>query len=221
MEIKLELITGDVNQVGDLDFLLMGHKNHLRDRILKETDSKFDVLEAKSWLYSNQYELLEAPEYKWKRIAAINFRPNSGRSLSETQFSKISRVISVALKSFNAQSIGILPPTWRNPRYCALGVIYSLWITAYSNQANAVAPYNILQELYPSPASTNFKIISLTGTEYFEEVLQDDCKLMWNFIKAFCKQQNANNAAWFSSPQYKQFKKYPVTFNISKEVINE
>ncbi len=221
MEIQLELITGDVNRVDDLDFLLMGHKNHLRDRILKETGSKFNVLEAESLMSSNQYELLEAPAYKWKQIAAINFRPNSGGRLSETQFSKISRVIGVALKSFNSQSIGILPPTWRNPRYCALGVIYAIWITAYSNQANSTAPYTILQEFYPSPASTNFKIISLTGTEYFEEVLQDDCKLMWDFIKAFCNQQYANNAAWFSSSEYKQFKKYPVTFSISKKVINE
>ena len=93
MEIKLELITGDVNQIDDLDFLIMGHKNHLRDRILKETDSKFYVLE-------------------------------------------------------------------------------------------------------------------------------DDCKLMWDFIKAFCKQQDDNNTMWFSSPQYKQFMKYPLTFDVSRRVID-
>ena len=218
MEIKLELITGDVNQVNDLDFLILGHKNNLRDRVLKETGSKFEIRNAKSIFYSNQYELLEAPLYKWKRVAAINFRSNSGRKLSETQFSKISRVIGVALRSFDAQSVGILPPTWRNPPYCALGVIYSLWITAYANQSNAAAPYgDILQEFYPNPASINFKIISQTGTEYFEEVLQDDCKLMWDFIKAFCKQQNDSNA--WGAPHYQTLLRYPVTFNISKIVI--
>lgn len=219
VKIKLELITGDVNQINDLDFLIVGHKNHLRDRILKETGSKFDILEAKSLLYSNQYELLEAPLYKCKRVAAINFRPNSGGKLSETQFAKISRVINVALRSFNAQSVGILPPTWRNPRYCALGVIYSLWMTAYANQSNTMSPYGyILQEFYPNPANTNFKIISQTGTEHFEEVLQDDCRLMWDFIKAFCKQQN-DRTLW-NAPQYETLLRYPVTFDISKIVID-
>lgn len=73
MNLNVELITGDINQVGDLNFLLIGHKNLLREQICRETNSAFESTNSESWFFPHQYELLEAPFYKWKRIVAIKF----------------------------------------------------------------------------------------------------------------------------------------------------
>jgi len=181
MNLNIELISGDVNQVGGIDFLLIGHKNPLREQIRRETDASFKIMDSESWMFPHQYELLEAPVYKWKQVAAIKFRANG--KISETQFVRISSPITTALKQPSIESIGILPPTWRNPRYCALGVIYSLWIIGYAH----VSSKGLVRKLFfPSPAHAQFKIISQTGTEYFEEVLKDDCHLLWKFVRELC-----------------------------------
>ncbi|PSM46911.1 hypothetical protein C7Y66_22560 [Chroococcidiopsis sp. CCALA 051] len=65
-----------------------------------------------------------------------------------------------------------------------------------------------MTELYPNPSNARFKIISQTGTEYFEEILKDDCRLMWDFIKKLCEKQQ--------SIKYKQLRKICVAFNITK-----
>ena len=207
MNLNIELISGDVNQVSGIDFLLIGHKNPLREQILRETDASFKIMDSESWMFRHQYELLEAPVYKWKQVAAIKFRANG--KISETQFARISSPITTALKQPLIESIGILPPTWRNPRYCALGVIYSLWIIGYAH----VSSKGFVRKLFfPSPAHVQFKIISQTGIEYFEEVLQDDCHLLWKFIKELCEQRKDD----YLFDSYKQFKRRNVTFNVSK-----
>lgn len=207
MNLNIELITGDVDRVGGIDFLLIGHKNALRDRICRETDACFKIMDSESWMFPHQYELLEAPFYKWKQVAAIKFRANG--KISETQFVRISSPITTALKQPQIKSIGILPPTWRNPHYCALGVIYSLWIIGYAH----VSSKGLIRKLFfPSPAHAQFKIISQTGTEYFEEVLKDDCQLMWQFLKELCEQRK-DDYLFYS---YKRFQRINVTFNVSK-----
>ena len=204
---RTAIISGDVNQVGNIDFLLIGHKNLLRNRICKETDASFKIMDSESWMFPHQYELLEAPSYKWKKVVAIKFRANG--KISENQFVRISSPIATALKQPSIESIGILPPTWRNPRYCALGVIYSLWVIGYAY----VSSKGLVRELlYSNPEPTQFKIISQTGTEYFEEVLKDDCQLMWKFVKELCEKPK-NKSLFYS---YKQYKKMNVTFNVSK-----
>ena len=208
MNLNIELINGDVNRLGELDFLLIGHKNPLREKICRETDSTFRRVDSESWLFPHRYELLEDPSYKWKTVAAIKFRANG--KISETQFVRISSPIATSLKRSHTQSIGILPPTWHNPSYCALGVIYSLWIIGHAAASGARSPYpDVMRELFPSPSNVTFKIISQTGTEYFEEVLKDDCNLMRNFVKRLCKQQK--DTPFVST--YKQLRKIPVTFN--------
>lgn len=214
MNLNVELISGDVNKVDEIDFLLIGHKNPLREQICRETDSSFEIVDSESWSFPHKYELLEAPSYKWKQVAAIKFRANG--KISETQFVRISSPIASALKQPQIESIGILPPTWHNPEYCALGVIYSLWIIGYAAASAARSSYSdILSELCPSPSDSKFKIVSQTGTEYFEAVLKDDCDLMWKFIKKLCKQQKDD--PW--SPSYKNLKQISVTFNVSKSFI--
>ncbi|NER78477.1 MAG: hypothetical protein F6K42_02650 [Leptolyngbya sp. SIO1D8] len=214
MNLNVELVTGDVNAIESIDFLLIGHKNPLREQICRETNSFFKSVESESWMFPHQYALLEAPSYKWKQVAAIKFRANG--KISETQFVRISSPIATALKQAQIDSIGILPPTWRNPKYCALGVIYSLWIIGYAAASSARSPYpDVMNELFPSPENVNFKIISQTGTEYFEEVLKNDCDLMWKFIKELCKQRKDD--LW--SYPYKYWKKNPVTFNVSKSMV--
>ena len=119
-------------------------------------------------MYPHKYELLQAPAYKWKRVAAVKFRPNG--KVNETQFARISEPIGTALKQSRIRSVGILPPTWRNPSYCALGIIHSLWTIGYAAE---VLPKTALRDtagkLVYNAANTQFKIISDTGTEYFEE----------------------------------------------------
>lgn len=109
MDLNVELITGDVNLLGDLDFLLIGHKNRLRQQIYRDTKSSVRSVNSESWMFPHEYELLEAPSYKWEKVVAIKFRAN-GR-ISETQFVRISSPISMALKQPGIESIGILPPT--------------------------------------------------------------------------------------------------------------
>ena len=118
MNLNIELINGDVNQVSGIDFLLIGHKNPLREQILRETNVSFKIMDSQSLMFPHQYELLQAPVYKWKQVAAIKFRAND--KISETQFARISIPITAALKQPSLKSIGILPPTWRNPSYCCL-----------------------------------------------------------------------------------------------------
>lgn len=214
MILKLELITGDINQIGNLDFLLLGHKNPLRDQICRETDSDFEIIDSESSWFPHQYEFLDVLSYKWKKVAAIKFRAN-GR-ISETQFVRISSPIHTALKQQGIRSVGILPPTWRNPSYCSLGIIYSLWINAYAYESGARSSYSeILRELYPSPAEVTFKIVSRTGIEHFEDVLKDDCDLMWKFVKKFLKQQK-KNSPWLYYYPYKKCRKIPVSFDVTR-----
>jgi hypothetical protein len=210
MNLQLELITGDVNQIGDLDFLLLGHKNPLRRRICEETSSVFQPIDSESWSYPHQYEFLEEPSYKWKRVAAIKFRSNG--KISETQFVRISSPISTALKQPDIRSIGILPPTWHNPSYCALGIIYSLWLLGYVSASGARSPYpEVMKELFPSPAKVKFKIISQTGTEDFENVLKNDCDVMWKFFKQLQKKE----LSW-TGCSYKSYRKVLVRFEVTK-----
>lgn len=61
-----------------------------------------------------------------EKVAAIKFRSNG--KLNKNQFVRISSALTTALKQPHIKTIGILPPTWRNPSYCALGVIYLLLI---------------------------------------------------------------------------------------------
>ncbi len=215
MNLDIELITGDINQVGNLDFLLLGHKNPLREKICRETNSTFQNIDSESGWFPHHYELLANPSYKWKRVAAIKFRSNG--KLNETQFSRISSALTTALKQSNVKFIGILPPTWRNPNYCALGVIYSLWLIGYAsaNFTKSFYPYitsDIIRQVYPNPTNVKFKIVSYTGIEHFEEVLQNDCTIMWDFLKTICKKQQ-NNPFKFS---YKQLRNIPIIFNITK-----
>ena len=215
MNLKVELITGDVNEIGQLDFLLIGHKNPLRQQICAESGACFIEKESESWMYPHKYELLQAPAYKWKRVAAVKFRPNG--KVNETQFARISEPIGTALKQSRIRSVGILPPTWRNPSYCALGIIHSLWTIGYAAE---VLPKTALRDtagkLVYNAANTQFKIISDTGTEYFEEVLKDDCLLMWSFIKQYCKKWKDD---FFLADSYKQLRRCEVTFDVSKRRI--
>jgi hypothetical protein len=214
MNLSIELITGNVNQVNELDFLLMGHKNPLRKQICRETDSTFKVINSESWFSPHQYEILEAPSYKWKNVGAIKFRSNG--KLSETQFARISGPISTALKRPHIQSIGILPPTWRNPSYCALGVIYSLWTIGCVATASRVRPRfpELMDELFPNPSNKTFKIISQTGTDSFEEILKNDFKIMWDFFDQLCEQQKDNPLV--SQSELQQLKIIPIAFNITR-----
>ncbi len=210
MNIQLELITGDVNQIGDLDFLLLGHKNPLRQQICEETNCLFKPMDSESGSHPHQYEFLEAPAYKWRKIAAIKFRANG--KISETQFVRISSPISAALKQPDIRSIGILPPTWRNPSYCALGIIYSLWLQGYAFASGARGPFpDVMKEIYPSPANVKFKIISRTGTEHFENVLRNDCDVMWKFFKKLLKQELSQTGY-----SYKSYRKVSVRFEVAK-----
>lgn len=215
MNIKVELITGDVNEIEQLDFMLIGHKNPLRQQICIESGACFIEKESESWMYPHTYELLQAPAYKWKQVAAIKFRPNG--KVNETQFSRISNPIGTALEESYVGSVGILPPTWRNPSYCALGVIHSLLIIGCAakilpktglGQAAGYVAYNA--------ANTQFKIISDTGTEYFEEVLKDDCLLLWSFIRRYCKKRKDD---FLLADSYKQLRRCGVTFDVSKRRI--
>jgi hypothetical protein len=211
MNLKLQLITGDINQIESLDFLLLGHKNPLCEQIRKETSSDFRVRDSESWMFPHQYKFLEAPSYKWKKVAAIKFRANG--KISETQFVRISSPIATALKQQNIRSIGILPPTWRNPSYCALGIIYAIWINGYAAAFGARSSYpEAMKEIYPSPAGVAFKIISQVGTAEFENVLKDDCELMWRFLKRLLKQQS--ESPW--THQYKSFRRISVKFDVTK-----
>lgn len=214
MNLNVELITGDVNKVDGIDFLLIGHKNPLREQIRKETGSFFKTVDSESWIFPHQYELLTVPSYKWKQVAAIKFRANG--KIDETQFARISSPITTALRKPQMKSIGILPPTWRNPEYCALGVIYSLWIVGYAvtSAANWSGP-DLASELFPNPTNKKFKIISQTGTEYFEEVLKNDCDLMWKFVERLGQQRKDD---LFGIPTI-TIKKNTVIFNISKILI--
>ncbi|MBZ8182842.1 hypothetical protein [Oscillatoria salina] len=214
MNLNVELITGDVNKVDGIDFLLIGHKNPLREQICRETGSLFKAVDSETWMFPHKYELLEVSSYKWKQVAAIKFRANG--KIGETQFVRISSPIATALKKPQIESIGILPPTWRNPEYCALGVIYSLWIIGYAAASGARSSYpDLMNELFPNPANVKFQIISQTGTEYFEEILKNDCDLMWKFVRRLCKQRKDNLYAIPKSTE----KKIPVIFNISKSLI--
>jgi hypothetical protein len=214
MILNVELITGDVNGVDGIDFLMIGHKNPLRDKICREANTAFKSVDSESWMFPHKYELLEAPSYKWKQVAAIKFRANG--KISETQFVRISSPVATALKQPQIKSIGILPPTWHNPRYCALGIIYSLWVIGYGAASGARSYYpDLMSELFPSPSNVIFKIVSQTGTEYFEEVLKDNCNLMWEFVQQLCKQRKDDP---LFSP-YKHWKKIPVNFNVSKSSI--
>lgn len=215
MNLDIELITGDINQLDKLDFLLIGHKNPLYEQICRETNFSFKEVYCKSWMFPHQYKLLEVPFYKWKQVAAIKFRANG--KISETQFVRISCPIETAVKQPQIESIGILPPTWRNPEYCALGVIYSLWIIGYGAAFYLQSSYsNEMREFFPDPTNKKFKIISQTGTEYFEAVLENNGDLMWKFIKKLCKQRK--NDPWLYYP-YRKFKEIPVSFNVSKKLI--
>lgn len=214
MNLNVELVTGDVNRVDSIDFLLIGHKNPLREQICRETDSLFKIVDSESWMFPHKYELLEAPFYKWKQVAAIKFRANG--KICETQFARISSPITTALKQSQIKSIGILPPTWHNPKYCALGVIYSLWLIGYAAASGARSYYpDVMIELFPNPANVKFKIISQTGTEHFQEVLKNDCDLMWKFVKKLCKQRKDDPLI----PPYKHLRKITVDFNISQRLV--
>ncbi|MGB8703230.1 MAG: hypothetical protein WCD18_27755 [Thermosynechococcaceae cyanobacterium] len=78
MNLQLELIAGDVNRIGDLDFLLLGHKNPLRKQICEETDSVFKPIDSESWSHPHQYEFLEEPSYKWKRVGNMSITAGKG-----------------------------------------------------------------------------------------------------------------------------------------------
>ena len=102
MHLQLELITGNANHIGNLDFLLLGHKNPLRGQICEEADSVFQPIDSESWSHPHQYEVLEAPSYKWKKVVAIKFRSNG--KTNESQFVKISSPINTALKPYIQQA---------------------------------------------------------------------------------------------------------------------
>lgn len=188
MILNVELVTGDVNKIKDLNFLLIGHKNPLRKEICRETNSVFKLIDSEPSDFPHQYELLEDLSYKWKSIAAIKFRSN--RKLSRTQIFRIKSPITTALKA-DTQIVGILPPTWRNPDYSALGIVYSLWsiACAYQTASESNLPNDMVVKLFPDPSNVKFEIISVTGIEYFEQVLRNDCELMWNFIQKLYAQE--------------------------------
>ena len=96
MNLQVELITGDVTRLGELDFLSIGHKNPLRECICRESETTFNIVNSESWMFPHQYELLESPSFKWKKTAAIKFRSNG--KISETQFVRISSPICTVLK---------------------------------------------------------------------------------------------------------------------------
>lgn len=212
MDLNVELLTGDVNSIEKLDFLLIGHKNPLYKQICRETNASFMSVNSESYVFPHQYELLKAPSYKWKQIAAIKFRANG--KISDTQFIRISIPIVTALKQEPINSIGIMPPTWRNPEYCALGVIYALWMIGHAAASGGRSYYSgVMNKRFRSPRNVKFTIISQTGIEYFEEVLKNDCDLMWKFIQELCKQRK--DYPLFSA--YKYWRKYSVNFNVEKK----
>lgn len=205
MNLNVELIAGDVNQVRPLDFLLMGHKNPLREQICKETQAAFELVYHQGMLSSHLYELLEAPSYRWRRIAAVKFRSNN--KLSETQFSRISAPLVTVLENYDdVKSVGILPPSWRNPQYCALGVVYSLWLLGYAEQTSKSVEFS------STPSSIGYRVISNSGIYDFEKVLEDDCKLMWDFIRKLCKAHRED----ILMPSYRQLRKVPIHFIVTK-----
>lgn len=213
MNLDIELITGDINQVESLDFLLLGYKNPLREKICKQTNSVFQSIDNEGWSFPHQYELLTHPSYKWKKVAAIKFRSNG--KVHETQFARISSPLSTAIKQPNVKSIGILPPTWRNPSYCALGVIYSLWLIGYVHACSINYRHitsETIKQLYPNPSGVKFKIVTLNGIEHFEKVMQNDYEIMWDFLKQLGNKQQ-NNLFKFS---YKRLRKTLVIFNVTK-----
>ena len=149
---------------------------------------------------------MEALNYKWKRIAAVKFRANS--KINEAQFARISSVVAVALKNFQTKSIGILPVTWKNPEYC-VGTIYAIWLMGYAGECIEKSPY-------PNPKNATLKVISQTGTKYFEEILRNVCQKMWDFWK---KLGDKNKDDWLTY-SFQELKNSNVEFNLTKTFLN-
>ncbi|HBQ97531.1 MULTISPECIES: hypothetical protein [unclassified Roseofilum] len=55
MNLNIELVSGDINEVGELDFLLLGYKNPLLEQIARETHASFKSIESASWMFPHHF----------------------------------------------------------------------------------------------------------------------------------------------------------------------
>ncbi|GAB4525245.1 MAG: hypothetical protein Tsb0014_04420 [Pleurocapsa sp.] len=54
MQLNIELITGDVRQIDNLDFLIIGSKNQLKQIICQETCSFFQTKNSECMFFPHQ-----------------------------------------------------------------------------------------------------------------------------------------------------------------------
>lgn len=177
VQIPLQLIEGDVRDVGDVACVLMGQRCPLKRLVTEETSKNFVRPLQK---YSNvplPFEVLSAPDYRWPLTLAVDFRSNN--KLTFTRFFGLHLALLHALRvGPKTGSIVIMPLSARNPDYVALGTIFALWCIHY-HRRSAVLGYREVRKTIPT-----FKIVSNVGIQRYEAVLADDYARMWSFIES-------------------------------------
>ena len=173
MIIHVKLVTGDIEEMGAFDYVVMGHKNPLRPKICAETGQTFKKMSSKSAIYPHSsWDLLCAEQYKWKHVACVNVRY---KRYPESQYSRISEAIAYGLRTINAESIAILPIRWRYPEYISIGIFYALWCQGFAACLN--------KRQYPRLDHRNFVIISKDGVDAYKNVVTQDFRALWQYIR--------------------------------------
>jgi hypothetical protein len=203
MEINLNLILADINELGEFDFVLMGHKNRLLPKVVDETKGHFEVIEEKG-LYPHKWQLLRAEHYKWKNVGVITF--HSRVRLSESPSSRITDALSCGMNNLNCTTFALLPLSCRNPHDVALAMVYSLWLFGYMSLHGITQKNNKL-----TPLAT-FNVVSSDSIDPFLEILDDDAKQLWDFIKLLCAKQTF-------TPEYEDLRKTDILIKWRKILI--
>jgi len=211
MVIKLELVTGDIEKLGELDYVIMGQKNPLMQKVCTETGGEFQAMPSESFLYPSPWKLLSAPYYIWKYVACVNVRR---KRYPESQYSRISEALAYAVKQTDARTIAMLPVSWREPDYVAVGMIYALWCVGFAATGVFKQEYRRchLQE-------RQFLIVSADGVEPFERVLENDCRLLWQYIRKVNWVYNQTAKGIFPRQTITDLRRKNITFAITKRVL--
>ncbi len=211
MLIKLELVTGDIQQLGELDYVIMGQKNPLRQKVCAETGGGFQAMPSESFLYPSSWKLLAAPNYRWKHIACVSLRR---KRYPESQYSRISEALAYGVKHTNARTIAMLPLSWREPDDVAVGMIYALWCVG-------LAATGVFKDEYRRChlQDRQFLIVSADSVEPFERVLANDCRLLWQYIRKVNWVYNQTAKGIFPRQQINDLKRKNITFAITKRTL--
>lgn len=141
------------------------------------------------------YDVLVAPDTRWKRVVAARFRPL--KNLTMTQSLRFCLALQNAiLKSSPGETIDMIPLSSRNAEVTARSMLWAIAFLTSEQRRREVFPGVPAWLNYGRTDTVCYRITSRGGIEPFERLLADDARSMWEFVRAVWNRSSDELPLW-------------------------